>query len=66
MEALPELLPAVQAELLDVLALVLAQRTFQRTSPLRRNALTVALAAGTSFHECVSASPKGVQSWCSR
>lgn len=47
-EALPELLPAVQGELLDMLALVLAQRTFTRTSPLRRAALTAALAAGNA------------------
>ena len=48
MEALPELLPAVQAELLDMVALVLAQRTFARTSPARRSALAAAIAAGAA------------------
>ena len=46
MEALPELLGAVQAVLLDMLALVLANRTFRTTTPNRRAALTHALNAG--------------------
>jgi len=45
-EALPELLGAVQAVLLDMLALVLANRTFRTTTPNRRAALTQALNAG--------------------
>ena len=46
MEALPELLGAVQAVLLDMLALVLANRTFRTTTPNRRAAITQALNAG--------------------
>jgi hypothetical protein len=44
----------VQAELLDMLSLVLAQRTFARTSPSRRNALSAALAAGDASIHCQS------------
>ena len=47
-EALPELLEAVQAVLLDMLALVLANRTFRTAPPIRRAALTQALNAGAS------------------
>ena len=52
-EALPELLGAVQAVLLDMLALVLANRTFRTTTPNRRAALTQALNAGAvAAHSC--------------
>ena len=48
-EALPELLETVQAVLLDMLALVLANRTFRTATPIRRAALTQALNAGASL-----------------
>ena len=51
-EALPELLEAVQAVLLDMLALVLANRTFRTATPIRRAALTQALNAGAVAALC--------------
>lgn len=47
MEALPELLPPVQTALLDLLALVLAGRTFRRDVALpHRQLLVAAITAG--------------------
>lgn len=48
-EALPELLPPVQAALLDLLALVLAGRTFRRdVAPPHRQLLVQAITSGAA------------------
>ena len=69
-EALPELLPPVQAALLDLLALVLAGRTFRRdVAPPHRQLLVQAITSGEALVEAQrsSANPlKSLSSWCRR